>query len=100
MCDVTMQAYRTNVLDLASVRMRTGLLLKRVATMLNFLVADMSCGGCASAITRAVQKIDPNAVVTADLDTKRVAIETSISVEQVQDVLAKAGFPASQQEGR
>jgi copper chaperone len=95
-----MQAYRTNVLDLASVRMRTGLLLKRVATMLNFLVADMSCGGCASAITRAVQKIDPNAVVTADLDTKRVAIETSISVEQVQDVLAKAGFPASQQEGR
>jgi len=65
--------------------------------MLSFLVPDMSCGGCASAITRAVQKIDPNAVVTADLGTKRVAIETSISAEQAQEVLLKAGFPASKQ---
>lgn len=65
--------------------------------MLNFLVPDMSCGGCANAITRAVQKIDPRAVVAADLGTKRVAIETSVPAEQVQDILLKAGFPASQQ---
>ncbi|MBN8533201.1 MAG: heavy-metal-associated domain-containing protein [Rhizobiales bacterium] len=64
--------------------------------MISFLVPDMSCGGCANAITRAIQKIDPKAVVTPDLPAKSVAIETAMPVEQVQEVLLKAGFPASQ----
>lgn len=65
--------------------------------MITFLVPDMSCGGCASAITRAVQKIDPQAVVTPDLGSKRVEIETSAATELVKEALEKAGFPASQQ---
>jgi copper chaperone len=65
--------------------------------MINFLVPDMSCGGCANAITRAVQKIDPDAIVSADLDAKTVAIATSAQAAQVQEALLKAGFPASLQ---
>jgi copper chaperone len=65
--------------------------------MINLLVPDMSCGGCANAVTRAVQKIDPQAVVSADLGTKQVAIDTMVPAEQVREALLKAGFPASQQ---
>jgi copper chaperone len=65
--------------------------------MISFLVPDMSCGGCANAITRAVQKVDPEAVVTPDLAAKSVAIDTVMPVEQVKEALLKAGFPASQQ---
>lgn len=65
--------------------------------MLTFSVPDMSCGGCASAITRAVQKLDPNAVVTPDLGSHRVVIETGLAAEQIKETLQKAGFPATQQ---
>lgn len=65
--------------------------------MITFLVPDMSCGGCANSITRAVQKIDPQAVVTPDLAAKRVTIETSAATDEVKEALQKAGFPASQQ---
>lgn len=65
--------------------------------MINLLVPDMSCGGCANAITRAVQKLDPHAVITPDLGAKTVAIETAVTVEQVQEALLKSGFPAIQQ---
>ncbi|MGL5446961.1 MAG: heavy-metal-associated domain-containing protein [Rhabdaerophilum sp.] len=65
--------------------------------MITFLVPDMSCGGCANAIMRAMQKLDPQAVVTPDLGAKRVAIETSATTAEIQEALLKAGFPASPQ---
>jgi copper chaperone len=65
--------------------------------MLTFSVPDMSCGGCANAITRAVQKLDPQAVVRPDLEAKQVMIDTTLAAELVKDALQKAGFPANPQ---
>lgn len=64
--------------------------------MLNFSVPDMSCGGCAQAITRAVQKLDPQAIITPDLAAKQVAIETSLQAGIVRETLEKAGFPVTE----
>jgi copper chaperone len=65
--------------------------------MLTFSVPDMSCGGCASAITKAVQKLDPAARVTPDLGAKLVSIETVASADALVEALGKAGFPAKKQ---
>lgn len=65
--------------------------------MITFSVPDMSCGGCASAVTKAVQKIDPEARVTPDLGAKKVAVESAASPETIAEALKKAGFPATRQ---
>ena len=59
-----------------------------------FSVTNMTCGGCVRSITKAIQAADPKASVSADLETRRVAVETVLGVDQVQAVLAKAGYEA------
>ena len=41
---------------------------------MDLVLKDMTCGGCAKAVTRIVTRIDPSAVVEIDLPTQRVAV--------------------------
>lgn len=59
-----------------------------------FSVTNMTCGGCVRSITKAIQAADPKASVSADLEARRVAVETALGADQVQAVLAKAGYEA------
>ncbi|WAJ28755.1 heavy-metal-associated domain-containing protein [Antarcticirhabdus aurantiaca] len=54
----------------------------------------MHCGGCVRSVTRAVQKLDPAASVAADLDAKRVEVDTARRPEEIVAALDAAGFPA------
>eukprot|EP01037_Dinobryon_pediforme_P010811 gene10811-10890_t len=38
--------------------------------MTRFTIPDMDCEGCIASITKAVHRIDANAIVHADLTTK------------------------------
>lgn len=62
--------------------------------MTDLIVEEMTCGGCASAVTRAVQRIDSKAKVEVNLQTKLVEIESSQPVDKLIEVIADAGFPA------
>ena len=55
-------------------------------------VPDMTCGGCAAAVERAIRLIDAQAGVRVDLVTKVVEIDSSASVEQLRDAIQGAGF--------
>jgi len=55
----------------------------------------MTCGGCISAVTKAIQAHDPQAKVQADLASQIVILETSLSAAQASQIMADAGFPAS-----
>lgn len=59
-----------------------------------FSVTIMTCGGCVRSITKAIQMADAKASVSADLETRRVAVETSLGADQIQAVLARAGYEA------
>lgn len=67
--------------------------------MLRFDVPDMSCGGCARGVTRAVRKVDPSARVEADPPTRLVQVETSADPRALLAALAEAGFPARLRDG-
>ncbi|WP_202370072.1 heavy-metal-associated domain-containing protein [Pseudomonas sp. MWU318] len=58
-----------------------------------FSVQGMSCGHCVKAITNAVQAKDPAASVRVDLGTKEVGVESSLSPEQVIEVISDEGYP-------
>lgn len=58
-------------------------------------VEDMSCGGCVSNITEALEKLDANLTVVADLESRSIEVSSTASEAQVREALKNAGYPAS-----
>ncbi|MFL9922004.1 heavy-metal-associated domain-containing protein [Paraburkholderia fungorum] len=59
---------------------------------MEFEVKDMSCGGCANSITRAVTSVDPAARLDIDVTTKVVKIDSALPLDRLVAVIEEAGF--------
>ncbi|MFM0758183.1 heavy-metal-associated domain-containing protein [Paraburkholderia strydomiana] len=59
---------------------------------MEFEVKDMSCGGCANSITRAVTNVDPAAKLDIDVATKILKIDSVLPPERLVAVIEDAGF--------
>ncbi|WOD14202.1 heavy-metal-associated domain-containing protein [Paraburkholderia kirstenboschensis] len=59
---------------------------------MEFEVKDMSCGGCANSITRAVNSVDPAARLDIDVTTKVVKIDSTLPLDRLVAVIEQAGF--------
>ena len=62
--------------------------------MTRFTVPDMTCGGCVKAITTAIQRLDPKAVVATDLDSHRVDVTSAQPEAALAQAIEDAGFTA------
>jgi len=61
--------------------------------MIQFKVEDMTCGGCAASITRAIKAVDGAALVEVDLPRHLVRVEPgSSSAGQIEGAIRDAGF--------
>jgi len=60
--------------------------------MTEFTIEAMSCGHCASMITKTVKLLDPEAKVVVDLARKKVMVESSEDRSTISDALAEAGY--------
>jgi copper chaperone len=60
--------------------------------MIEFTVNDMTCGHCASTITRAVKEVDASGRCEIDLSAKRVRIESSHPAEDFREAIEEAGY--------
>jgi copper chaperone len=60
--------------------------------MIEFRVSDMTCGHCASTITKAVKELDASAKLDILLAEHRVRVESNASREDLQHAIAEAGF--------
>lgn len=63
--------------------------------MLHFHVPDMTCGGCARSVIKALQRIDPDVRVETDPSSREVRVQTAADEDTLRAALADAGFPAS-----
>ena len=61
--------------------------------MIEFTVNDMSCGHCASVITKTVKALDSEAKVNIDLAQKKVGIESTEDRATLAEALTEAGYP-------
>ena len=61
--------------------------------MLEFTINDMSCGHCASMITKTVQALDGQAKVEIDLPLKKVQVESTQDRATLVEALTEAGYP-------
>ncbi len=62
--------------------------------MITFQVTDMTCGHCASAITRAIASVDDKARLDIRIQQKLVRITSSASAEQLAQAIEGAGYTA------
>lgn len=60
---------------------------------MQFHIDNMTCGGCARSVTKAIQSVDINAQVSADLPKRVIDVQTTATKEQVEAALREAGFP-------
>ncbi len=60
--------------------------------MHRFKVAKMSCGHCASAITRAVKGVDPQAEVSVDLARREVTVDSGAEEILIAGAIRSAGY--------
>ncbi|MCB2008987.1 MAG: heavy-metal-associated domain-containing protein [Burkholderiaceae bacterium] len=63
--------------------------------MIEFKVEDMSCGHCASVITKTVKELDAKATIDVDLASKTVRIESSEDRAVLAQALDEAGYPTA-----
>jgi copper chaperone len=61
---------------------------------MQYHIQDMTCGGCARAVTATLKDLDENAVVSIDVEARLVNVESSSADDAIRQALAEAGFPA------
>jgi len=55
-------------------------------------ISDMTCGGCAAAVTRAVTNLDSGAKVDIDVATRNVKIDSGAAPGSLLAAIEAAGF--------
>lgn len=61
---------------------------------MRFQIPNMSCGGCARSVTRAIESVDANARIAIDQASREVEVSTDLPSHQIVSALAAAGYPA------
>lgn len=60
---------------------------------MQFHIENMTCGGCARSVTKAIQSVDPAARVETDPAIRKVVVTSSLPRSDFEAVLAEAGYP-------
>lgn len=58
-------------------------------------IENMTCGGCARSVTKAIQSVDPNAKVETNPAARAVKVETTAPQAVILQVLEEAGYLAA-----
>ncbi|WP_426240503.1 heavy-metal-associated domain-containing protein [Pararhizobium sp. DWP1-1-3] len=58
-------------------------------------IENMTCGGCARSVTKAIRSVDPNAGIETNPAARLAKVETTASSVALQKVLEDAGYPAT-----
>ena len=59
-------------------------------------IENMTCGGCARGVTKAIKDVDLEANIVTDPPNRSVTVESSAAPGLIVSALEKAGFPPRQ----
>lgn len=54
----------------------------------------MKCGGCLNSVTKTIQKLDPQARIEGDLETREITVLSDKAEATLLGALGEAGYPA------
>ncbi len=58
-------------------------------------IENMTCGGCAKSVTKAIQSVDPHAKVETNPSARTARLKTSAPQTAILQALDEAGYPAT-----
>ncbi|KFK95927.1 heavy-metal-associated domain-containing protein [Serratia sp. Ag2] len=61
--------------------------------MFSFYIPNMTCGGCAKSVTKALLSVDPDARIETDPRTHEVRVDSTVEESSFLDVLSDSGYP-------
>lgn len=61
--------------------------------MYELQVEEMSCGHCASTVTKSVQAVDAQARVEVDLAQRKVRVQSTAELDKIAAAIVAAGYP-------
>ena len=64
--------------------------------MLRFYIPNMTCGGCAKSVTKALLSVDPQARIETDPPAREVRVESNFDESAFLAVLSEVGYPDKQ----
>lgn len=64
--------------------------------MIIFHIPNMTCGGCAKSVTKALLSIDPQARIETDPPAREARIDSALDKSAFLAVLSEAGYPDMQ----
>ena len=59
---------------------------------MQFHIENMTCGGCARSVTKAIQSVDPAALVSADPATHKVVVTSAVPRDRLVVALTEVGY--------
>jgi copper chaperone len=59
---------------------------------MQFHIDNMTCAGCARAVTAAIRDLDPGAAIRADPPARIIDVETACGEAELRAALTAAGF--------
>ncbi len=60
--------------------------------MFEFTLPDMTCGHCASLVSKALAQADPACTIAIDLSTQTVQVRSGEDRQTLQEALVDAGY--------
>ncbi|MFC5474524.1 heavy-metal-associated domain-containing protein [Paraherbaspirillum soli] len=60
--------------------------------MIEFAVQDMTCGHCASRITKAINDVDSGAKVDVRIEQRKVLIDSKVGIATLAEAIREAGY--------
>ena len=60
---------------------------------MEFHIDNMTCGGCAKSVTKAIQSVDPEAKVYIDLGAKVPRVTSNSDETAIVAILDDVGYP-------
>lgn len=63
--------------------------------MHHFNIPNMTCGGCAKSVTKALLSVDPQARIETEPPTRKVRVDSALDESAFLAVLREVGYPES-----
>lgn len=64
--------------------------------MIRFYIPNMTCGGCANSVTKALLSVDPQAHIQANPPAREVMVDSVLDESAFLTALSEAGYPDRQ----
>ena len=67
-------------------------------TKKTYRIPNVTCGGCAKAVTRMIERTTSRSTIDIDVDSRTLTVKTKDDFKALEEALATGGYPVQTSE--